>query len=118
VSVTWETGTPTQVFSEGYDAYYQAVFSAVFSLCQFYAPQIEAWMKSEAVWMDRTGNARQSLYAFAEALSDELVEISFDHGVFYGLFLEFSHQGKYAIIGRALDKFGNEFFESLKALLA
>jgi hypothetical protein len=106
---------PSRVFPPGAEAYQQAIRRAVFTMCQFYAPEIEAWMKQTAPWTDRTGNARQSLSAFAEELTSAVV-IELGHGVDYGRWLEWRNSGSYAIIAPALDEWGPRIMQGLLRL--
>jgi hypothetical protein len=59
---------------------------------------IEARMKDERVWTDRTGNARANLRC---RLFDDgrALKLRASHGVPYGPVLEHGHQGRYAILG-------------------
>lgn len=93
---------PDQVFPAGAENYAQRARVALRALAAYYAPQIETWLKANAPWTDRTGNARQSLYAEVLDLTNAMA-IQFDHGVSYGIYLEFANTGRYAIIGPALD---------------
>ena len=82
-----------------------------------YQAEIETWMKTNARWIDRTGNARQSLYAEVTRLTDSVL-LAFDHGMDYGFYLELSHAGRYAIIAPALDEFAPRIWRDVKALLS
>lgn len=93
---------PERAFSEGMDAWHRALDNTIFQIAQFYAPQIEAWMKANAPWMDHTGNARQTLWAVADR-DGRTVIIEFGYGVFYGKHLEYKNGGRFAIIDPALD---------------
>lgn len=108
---------PEAAFPAMYDAYVRRLLKALEQLMQFYAAEIEAWMKTNAVWADRTGNARQGLHAEVETMVD-LIVLSFDHGMTYGVFLEFANQGRFAIIGPALDHFTPLIWRDIQALLS
>jgi len=62
------------------------------------AALIEARMKDERQWTDRTGNARANLRC---RLFDDgrALKLRASHGVPYGKPLEFGHQGRFAILG-------------------
>ncbi len=111
----WDV-SPEEAFAQTYDAYAASIYRGILRLAKQYAPQIEAWMKQNAVWTDRTSNARQSLYAEVEALLFSIA-ISFDHGMEYGYWLEFANQGEYAIVGPALDYWSVQFWEAVKGLI-
>lgn len=64
---------------------------------QSWAPRLETDAKENAPWKDRTGNARQSLYARVEREGDQ-VYLYLSHGVDYGIYLEVSKAGRNAII--------------------
>lgn len=108
---------PTRVFPAGTTQYVAAIRHAVLMYCQYNAPQIETWMKSNAPWTDRSGNARQALNAFAEELADAII-IELGHGVDYGKWLEWKNSGRYAIIAPALDEWGPRIMDGLRRLLA
>lgn len=93
-----------------------AITLAVRRLAQRYAPEIETWMKRNAPWTDRTGNARQTLHSEVEELVNVTV-ITFAHGMDYGRYLELSHGGRYAIIGPALDHFAPLIWRDVMALM-
>jgi hypothetical protein len=112
----WQT-TPEQAFVSTYEEWVRRVELAVEALCQRYAAEIEAWMKAEAIWTDRTSNLRQSLYAEVETFATEIV-LGFDYGLDYGYWLEFANQGRFAIIAPALDYFYPRFFADLQRLVA
>lgn len=114
LSIGWDR-RPEDVFVEGYRNYWNTIVKAIQALCQSYAARIEAWMKENAVWMDRTGNARQSLYAAVDELVNGAV-ITLGYGVDYSVFLELANQGRFSILLPALDKFAAELWEDIQAL--
>lgn len=109
MSFTWVGGqTPQQMGTQLVAGYTEQVRVAVRGILTSYAPRIEAWMKSEAIWIDRTGNARQGLYAELDELArqvDILFTLEMGYSVFYGRFLELSNAGRYAILAPAVDHF-------------
>ncbi len=62
-----------------------------------WAPQIEADMKRNAIWTDRTSNARQTLQAFVIRDGNDVILIAKQH-MSYGKYLELNNQGVYAIV--------------------
>lgn len=80
------------------DLYLQKVFWAIGQVCEYWRGEWEAEAKANATWEDRTGNARQALYAEIEELADDAIRLYLSHGVNYGLWLEVRWSGKYAII--------------------
>ena len=126
MGIVWQV-TPDQAFTELVDAYENEIHDAIKQIADRYAPDIEAWMKSNAPWTDRTSNARQSLKA--EVLEDfafNLVTIFLSYGATigsselgeldYGIFLELSNGGRYAIISPALDEFGPKIWADVQRL--
>lgn len=65
------------------------------------ATQGEAWMRTNAKWTDRTGNARNGLRGTSR-VSTNKVAVVFSHSVPYGIWLEVRWDGRYAIIEPAV----------------
>lgn len=82
-----------------------------------FSKKIEAWMRANAVWTDRTGDARRELRAEVIDITGKAVLILLRHGVDYGLWLEVSNAGKYAILGRALDTWAPVIWRDLQVEL-
>ena len=70
---------------------------AMVAAANYTAPQIEAYMKANASWTDRTGAARNGLGARVESNTNSVAIVLF-HSVPYGVWLEVRWGGKYAII--------------------
>lgn len=117
MSFQWQV-TPTRTFGELTDAYIAAIRNGVRQLALRRAPEIEAWMKANAPWTDRTANARQTLVAEVEDAALDMVEIVMAGGVDYQIFLELSNGGAYAIIAPAVDHWGPIVWADVQALLA
>lgn len=58
-------------------------------------------------WIDRTGHARQRIKGYC-VRTENGVRIYLAHGVDYGVYLEFAHEKKYAIIYPTLRRKGPE----------
>lgn len=108
---------PEQAFTELYDDYARRIYVGIQAIMKRRAPEIEAWMKANAVWTDRTGNARQTLYTEVESALTEITML-LAHGVDYGQWLELAHQGKYAIIGPALDFWARIIWNDILEMLS
>jgi hypothetical protein len=80
------------------------------------APEVEAYMKNNAPWTDRTGNARNGLAAHAYQDGDE-IGILLYHQVSYGIWLEIANAGKYAIINPTIDTMGPRVMQQYHNLL-
>jgi hypothetical protein len=79
------------------DVYHAHLRRVVFEVLQEYAAQIEANMKTNAAWTDRTANARQSLESRAYIVGNQVILVACQN-MDYGVYLELSNGGKYAII--------------------
>lgn len=113
----WEV-PPEQAFGELGEAYVSAIHQGIQAIAQRWAPEIENWMKQNAPWTDRTGNARQTLYTETSEVVNEMVELILSHGVYYGIFLELCNAGKYAIVGPALDHFAPKIWADVRRMLS
>jgi hypothetical protein len=100
-SFRWEG---VQEFNQGFDRYERRVRQAVYQVGQYWAAVFEEYAKTNAPWQDQTANARQSLHAFVEQLSDDTVRLYLSHGVEYGIWLEVRWQGRYAIIWPTIER--------------
>jgi len=74
------------------------------------------YMKSNAPWTDRTGNARQTLAAHGVHAPD-FHEIHLYGGVPYQIFLETRFAGRFAIIGPAVKYQGLALMNMLRGLV-
>jgi hypothetical protein len=108
--------SPEDVFSPACDQYLQAVTAGIEAIALKWAPEIQNWMRDNAPWTDRTGNARQSLHTEVHNLVNEIVLVM-AHGVDYGVHLELGFSGRYAIIGPALDQFFGPIWEDVKKMV-
>lgn len=75
-----------------------------------FAPKAEKYMKEHAPWTDRTSNARNGLTARPEGKGLE-ARIILAHGVDYGIWLEISNSGAYAIIIPSIRVLAPQFFK-------
>lgn len=78
------------------DVYQQKIYKAMYQVGEYFAPIIESYAKDNASWIDRTGNLRQGLTGFPEALSEDIVLLVLQHKMEYGVYLELKE--RYAII--------------------
>ena len=117
MGVTWEV-PPEQAFEELATEYASAIHRGVVAICQRWAPEIANWMKANAPWTDRTGNARQALYTEVNEVVNSMVELIAGHGVEYGLWLEVRWAGRFAIVNPALDFFAPKIWADVRRLLA
>lgn len=87
------------------------------ALMAYEADRGEEYMKSNAPWTDRTGNARGGLKAdpFAQ---DHKFGVVYYHQVPYGIWLEVKHSGEYSIITPTVQWAGQEIMKSVHGLMA
>lgn len=93
----------------------ERVQRGVVAAAHWTAPQAETFMKNNASWTDRTGNARNGLGARV-VLGPDTVAIVLYHSVPYGVFLEVRWGGKYAIIEPTMAATGPIFLSAIKRL--
>lgn len=70
---------------------------AIIKYMQGQCDELEAYMKKNAKWNDRTGNARRGLKADLEE-NDNYVKIELKHTVDYGVYLEYAMETRYSIL--------------------
>jgi len=74
------------------------------------------YMKNNAPWTDRTGNARAGLFVVPNT-REKVKTIVFSHTVSYGIWLEVRNNGKYQIIMPAVHRTGKQIMASLNRTL-
>lgn len=72
-------------------------------------------MRATRPWNDMTGNARKGLFASA-SFGASHAEITFVHTVDYGVYLELSRGGKYAVVVPTMYRTVEELRKDLKEL--
>jgi hypothetical protein len=76
------------------------------------------YMKQNAPWTDRTGNARAGLHADARSMvNGKVFELILAHSVYYGIYLEVRFSGKYAIIMPTANWIGPLMFQRIASAL-
>lgn len=95
--------------------------AAVGKIAEGGAEKMQAYAKKRAPWTDRTGNARKYLIGTAVRRKKAVWRIELSHTMDYGIFLEFAHEKRYAIIlptinkkSPAIMKTFNNFMSKLK----
>jgi hypothetical protein len=108
--------TPEEHLTTLFDNQAMRIRQAIRVLAQRRSAEIENWMKSNARWTDRTGNARQTLHTEVYQMYTETL-IVLAHGVDYGAYLETVSGGHYAIVTWALDYWGPIIMQDVQRLL-
>lgn len=81
------------------------------------ADSLEKFMKKNAPWNDRTGNARRGLVAKVEKPKNKYYRIGLKHSVKYGLYLENYMEKRFAILEPTVRLKGPEVVKGMKNLL-
>lgn len=118
MSFQWET-KPSDVFPAAYQKYTQQLYVTGRRVAEARAAEGEQWMKQNAVWQDRTGNARAGLHVDVNQAPAVLAELTFAHGegIEYAIFLELSHSGFYGIISRSVDYWGPRLMQDVQRIV-
>lgn len=82
------------------------------------ASELQAKMKLNRPWTDRTGMAKALLTAKVSQPNQNTVRITLAHGVDYGIWLELAHGKNYAIIAPTVREEGPRIVEDLNNLMA
>lgn len=90
---------------------------AITTLCETGALEMESYAKMHRPWTDRTSQARQRLKGTVEHNQETEWTIVLSHGVDYGVFLEFAHEKRFAIIYPTIQMKSNEIMDSFEGLV-
>ena len=82
------------------------------------ASELQATMKINRPWTDRTGMATATLNAQVSQPSQSIVRITLAHGVDYGTWLELAHEKNYAIIAPTIREEGPRIINDLNNLMS
>ncbi len=91
--------------------------AALYALSQRYAAQMEAHAKINAGWQDRTSMARRGLFGYSMQRDQSLIT-RIAHTMDYGVYLELSNHGKYAILLPTVKRFVADFIEDAQKVVA
>lgn len=81
------------------------------------ASELEAKMKVNRPWTDRTNMAKTLLTARVSQPDKNTIRITLAHGVDYGIWLELAHGKNYAIIAPTIQEEGPRIIEDLDNLM-
>ncbi len=112
VRVVWTSDSLTH----GLVWFKRNVDQEIFETVEDFARECEAYMKANAPWQDRTGDARAGLSGTPYSRGD-VHGVELAHGVSYGVYLEFKYGGRDAIVIPTLEEKGPELMQNLKGLL-
>jgi hypothetical protein len=107
---------PYRAFDDMFNDYAQATFAAGRHVAYRLGPEMLAWAKQNAVWKDRTTDARTGLSIHIEE-AGPIATVTLYHGPYYGLWLEIAMGGKYAIIAPAIHRWGPEFMRGIQGMI-
>lgn len=98
--------------------YRAAIERGIVGIANRWAPEIENYMKANASWTDRTGNARQGLHTEVNAVAGSMVEIILAHGVDYGIYLELANASRFGIVNPSIDYFAPRIWQDVVRMLS
>jgi len=107
----------TDDLSKGLERLTAKMVPTIMQYATFKALQIEADMKMNRPWTDRTMWARLTLTAKASRPDTNTIRITLSHGMYYGIFLELCNEKRYAIIAPTIRKFAPEVVQELGSIL-
>lgn len=118
-----------KVIADGLEAYGRKALIAIQAVANYWGQSIQDEARQNALWEDRTGNARGGLFFAVDGFGLETITgtvtpeaqaemndvgvesgdantliITLGHTVFYGKFLELSNGGKYAIVMSTIER--------------
>ena len=93
------------------------VRSAASSILQTEAQYLEEYMKLNRPWTDRTGNAKAGLRAEVEGLGADQVSIVLSHSVYYGVYLEYAMEQRFAIINPTIRSQGHRVVQAFEGTI-
>lgn len=119
--ITWTM--PPDVLAANIERYGERVVVGVKAVAEYMTQQMVDYARENAPWIDRTGNARQSLGKdgplgrdVMPEFANDVVTIYLTSGMDYGKWLELANSGKYATILPTLELHYNEVTERLREI--
>lgn len=92
--------------------------TAVLTVCEVASTKMEAYAKANGPWINRTGNARQTLKGSAEWVTRDQIMMAVAHHMSYGYWLELAHQRKSKILEASVESQVPELYRALKRLVS
>lgn len=106
----------TSGLRKGLDALYPRLRASLSVYAQTCAKRFESEAKKNYPWTDRSYMASKTLHGDYQWRGD-IVRITLEHGVDYGIYLEFCNAGKYAIVWPTVKDKSLEAMKGLRGLL-
>lgn len=103
--------------SQNLDEFQDRLKYAVQMYASTKANELEALMKANRKWTDRTGMAKARLNASTSEPDENTIRITLAHGVEYGIWLELANEKNFAIIAPTLSQQGPRVIEGLNDLM-
>ena len=116
MAIKWRGTTPVDI-GKAAIKYGRDINRAAFVIAQMAAVSGEGRMRVGARWDVRTGHARGGLIGVAQVEGKKIV-IYFIHSVEYGVFLELTRAGRFAIVWPTTLLISGEVGRSLKRMVA
>lgn len=118
MSFNW-TVTPEAAWIPLYAQMFEQIEAEIVAVAEQLTDEITEYMKQNAPWTDRTGDARANLYSVVRHAARQSIEILLSHGslIPYGIYLELLHAGRFAIIAPSVDVWGPRMFHETQAIL-
>lgn len=91
--------------------------SGIYGVLDTVGKKTETWAKKNAPWQDRTTNARRGLNGGAMKIDKDTAAMFIAHAVSYGIYLELSHQRRFAILEKAIEKFEPEVVRQINNII-
>jgi hypothetical protein len=96
----WSGGRSIQDLAGDIQKYQRGAIGRVVITANRHAARAETFMREQAVWQNRTWQARRGLYAMAQYDAPrKVVQITMGYSVYYGVYLEEMQGGRFAIVG-------------------
>lgn len=86
------------------------------TVMQYDADYATGWLKTNAPWHDNTGAARSGLNSMAASINNQH-EILMAYSVYYGIWLEVAHSGRWAIITPGVRIIGDKVMRDMELML-
>lgn len=115
-TLRWDAGQAPTDLAHRVEQWGVRLAAALVRAANALAGRIVNWMKANAPWTNRTGNARARLSGWVVRMATG-VTIVLAHGVDYGRWLELAHAGRFAIVAPAVRFWCPIFVREIEASL-